>query len=297
MPGPVSVTDTCTSPSTRAGATDDAAARRRELDRVREQVEDHLAHAPLVAVGRGRRPGASSSESWTPFLVARSRTITTPRSSASRSEKAATSSSTCPASTFDRSSTSLIRDEQVVARGEDVVEVLLLLLVDLAEQPLLQHLREADDRVQRRPQLVRHVREELGLVPARRLELAVQPPQLVVHPVHVGGERAELVAVRHVERGRRSRRPRSPPAAPRCAGSARPATTRGSGRGRARAATLPPPTPMKRFARRRVRAAVRARSALRSRCSCGLRGSCARASRSLSALIAAARHGRARVAR
>ena len=53
--------------------------------------------------------------------------------------------------------------EQVVARREDVVEVLRLLLVDLAEQPLLQHLREADDRVQRRPELVRHVGQELDL--------------------------------------------------------------------------------------------------------------------------------------
>ena len=52
--------------------------------------------------------------------------------------------------------------EQVVARREDVVEVLLLLLVDLAEHLLAQHLREAEDRVQRRPQLVRHVGEELA---------------------------------------------------------------------------------------------------------------------------------------
>ena len=52
--------------------------------------------------------------------------------------------------------------QQVVAGREDVVEVLLLLLVDLAEQPLPQHLREADDRVQRRPQLVRHVGQEVG---------------------------------------------------------------------------------------------------------------------------------------
>ena len=60
----------------------------------------------------------------------------------------------------------------MIARGEDVVEVLLLLLVDLAEQALLQHLGEADDRVQRRPQLVRHVRQELAFVPARLLQLA-----------------------------------------------------------------------------------------------------------------------------
>ncbi len=36
-------------------------------------------------------------------------------------------------------------------------------------------------------------------MPARRLQLAVDPPQLVVHPVHVHGQRAQLVAVRHVQ--------------------------------------------------------------------------------------------------
>ena len=67
---------------------------------------------------------------------------------------------------------SLISDEQVPARVEDVVQVLGLLVVDLAEHPLGQHLREADDRVERRAQLVRHVGQELALVPARDLELA-----------------------------------------------------------------------------------------------------------------------------
>ena len=34
-----------------------------------------------------------------------------------------------------------------------------------------EHLGEADDRVQRRPKLMGHVGQELGLVPARRLQL------------------------------------------------------------------------------------------------------------------------------
>ena len=108
----------------------------------------------------------------TPSFSARSRTITMPRSSASRSENGATSSSTCPASTLDEVEDVVDQRQQVVGRGEYVVEVLLLLLVDLTEHPLAQHLREPDDRVERRPQLVRHVGEELRLVPARRLELA-----------------------------------------------------------------------------------------------------------------------------
>ncbi len=77
--------------------------------------------------------------------------------------------------------------EQVVPGREDVLEILLLLLVDLAEHPFAQHLGEADDRVQRRAELVRHVGEELGLVLAGGLELLVETLELVVHPVDVGG--------------------------------------------------------------------------------------------------------------
>ena len=89
--------------------------------------------------------------------------------------------------------------EQVAARGEDVVEVLLLLLVDVAEHPIPQHLREAEDRVERCSQLVRHVREELRLVLAGRFELRVQAAELVVHPVDVGGKGTQLVAVHDVD--------------------------------------------------------------------------------------------------
>jgi hypothetical protein len=61
--------------------------------------------------------------------------------------------------------------EQVAPGLVDVLQILGLLLVDLAEHALRQHLREADDRVERRPQLVRHVGEELRLVLVRHLEL------------------------------------------------------------------------------------------------------------------------------
>ncbi len=56
------------------------------------------------------------------------------------------------------------------------------LAFDLAEHALDQHFREADDRVQRRPQLVRHVREELRLVLAGDLELAALVLDLVEQP-------------------------------------------------------------------------------------------------------------------
>jgi hypothetical protein len=51
-------------------------------------------------------------------------------------------------------------------------QILSLLLVEIAEHPLAQHLREPDDGVERRPQLVGHVGQELGLVLAGDLELA-----------------------------------------------------------------------------------------------------------------------------
>ena len=58
------------------------------------------------------------------------------------------------------------------AGGQDVLQVLGLLVVHLAEHPLGQDLREAEDRVQGGPELVGHVGEELGLVAAGGLELA-----------------------------------------------------------------------------------------------------------------------------
>src|SRR5207237_10713057 len=85
--------------------------------------------------------------------------------------------------------------QETSAGPEDVVHVNELPLVELSEQLLVQDIGKADDRVQRGPQLVQHVRDELRFVPADRLELAVQPPELVVHPVQIDGQRAELVTV------------------------------------------------------------------------------------------------------
>src|SRR2546428_9052293 len=68
------------------------------------------------------------------------------------------------------------------ARSEDVAQVVLLLVVELAEHPLEEDLGEPDDGVERRAQLVAHVREELALVPARDLELAALLLDLVEEP-------------------------------------------------------------------------------------------------------------------
>ena len=79
--------------------------------------------------------------------------------------------------------------EEVPARGQDVLQVLGLLLVHLPEHPLGQHLREAEDRVQRGAELMGHVGEELGLVAAGRLELPALVRDLAEEPGVLDGQR------------------------------------------------------------------------------------------------------------
>src|SRR5207249_11551321 len=50
---------------------------------------------------------------------------------------------------------------------------LVLAFVQLAEHPLDQHLGEADDRVEWRPQLVGHVGQEFGFMLAGNFELTI----------------------------------------------------------------------------------------------------------------------------
>ena len=107
-----------------------------------------------------------------PWRLARSRTIVSPLSSASASEKVPSSSSMRPASTFDRSRMSLISDSRWRPERQDVFEVLGLLVVQLAEQPFDSTSEKPMIGVQRRAQLVAHVGQELRLVAAGHLELA-----------------------------------------------------------------------------------------------------------------------------
>ena len=86
--------------------------------------------------------GSSTSSSCTPFFSARSLTITTPRSSASRSEKRPALELQLACLHLGQVEDVVDQGEQVVGGGEDVFEVLGLLLVDFPEQLLLQHLGE-----------------------------------------------------------------------------------------------------------------------------------------------------------
>ena len=110
-----------------------------------------------------------------------------------------------------RSSTSLIRRSRCRPFTWTSLQRLLQRLGQLAVQAVGHHLGEAEDRVQRRAQLVAHVGEELRLGAARLLEARVQASssaaasrlmrssrcELLAHVVHALRQRAELVAVGH----------------------------------------------------------------------------------------------------
>src|SRR5262245_26906867 len=72
--------------------------------------------------------------------------------------------------------------QEVGAAVVDRADVGLLPLGQLAVETVEQHLREADDRVERRPELVRHAGQELRLQPARLHELGVRVRELFVEP-------------------------------------------------------------------------------------------------------------------
>src|SRR2546425_3313377 len=59
----------------------------------------------------------------------------------------------------------------MLSRLEDIGDIFRLFVIDLAEHPLREDFREANDGVKRRAQLVRHVGEELALMLAGLLEL------------------------------------------------------------------------------------------------------------------------------
>ena len=83
--------------------------------------------------------------------------------------------------------------------GKNVVDVFVLLVVQLAEVLFQQDFREADDRVERRAQLVRHVGEKFRLVPVRRFDLAIlitdlaEQPRIVNRQCRLGREGLQQV--------------------------------------------------------------------------------------------------------
>ena len=183
-----------------------AAAAGAELHRVRQQVVDDLLGLAHVQLRARRGPRPSSRSRRMRCAAAFSRTIDRLLDSRLSRSTGSSSSAIMPASTFDRSRMSLISESRCCAAGEDVADVLVLAGAQLAHQAVLERLGEADDRVQRRAQLVRHGRQELGLHPAGVLELDVLFLQraldaLALGDVAGGREHALQLAVAVVEGG------------------------------------------------------------------------------------------------
>ena len=151
--------------------TDDTAAVGRELHRVAEQVQQHLLEPELVGVegvdarldlereldAVGRRP------------LAHHRDAVLERAPAA--EKVERSSSIRPASTFDRSRMSLSSCSRCLPELRMSRRYSSCRSFSSPNSRSSKHLGEADHGVERRPQLVRHAREELGLVLADDLQL------------------------------------------------------------------------------------------------------------------------------
>ena len=76
----------------------------------------------------------------------------------------------------------------MLASRVDLLEVVGELLGAEVGGVLLEHLAVADDRVERRAQLVGHVGQELGLVAVGRLELAALVPDLPEQPRVLDGQ-------------------------------------------------------------------------------------------------------------
>src|SRR3954454_12185264 len=70
----------------------------------------------------------------------------------------------------------------MLPRRVDVPQILILLVVEIAEHSLNHSFRELDDGVEGRAQLMRHVGDELGLVAVRRLQLAALVLDLAEQP-------------------------------------------------------------------------------------------------------------------
>jgi hypothetical protein len=93
--------------------------------------------------------------------------------------------------------------EQVLAGAVDALEIGDLLLATLGLGVLEQHLAVADDRVERRAQLVAHAGEELGLGEARALGAVLGPLGVVLGPLRLAhGPLGLVLGLAQLDRGR-----------------------------------------------------------------------------------------------
>src|ERR1700730_17861304 len=152
------------------GADVDLSTLRREFQSVRQQVQEYLLQLPLV--------GADHSQARVDRAL--ERYAATVRALPDKNQRVFDGGRQIEVGRVQfhapRLDLGQIKDvvdkrEAVPSRLQNVTEVFRLLGVDLTEHPLGQDLREADDGVERRSQLVRHVGKKLALVSARCFEL------------------------------------------------------------------------------------------------------------------------------
>ena len=143
-----------------------------ELERVREQVLEHLLQALLVGVDRrAARPAATSTSKSSPFCSATGRNVRSTKSAIASSETSVGFTSILPASTFDRSRMSLISSSRSVPACRSCCANSTCFVGQVRLRVVGEQLREDEQRVERRAQLVAHVREELALVLRAEREL------------------------------------------------------------------------------------------------------------------------------
>ena len=143
---PVSLTEISTAPSTCRASMPIRPPSGVNFTALDKQIEQYLLDLALVT-DEIAKTFVDAYIERDAVLGALSRTKVRALSMAKGKIEAATSSSMRPASTLERSRISLIRDKQMAPGGEDIVGILGLFLVQLAEQSLAQDLGEADDRV------------------------------------------------------------------------------------------------------------------------------------------------------
>ena len=171
IPTPVSVTVITTSVSVDRRCDGDLAAVGCELHGIAQEIEHDLLESQLIGLDEADARVDVEDRVAGPWRVARSRIIEIPYSSASRTENVTLLQVHAPGLDLGQVEDVAEELQEVLARAPDVAEVLLLTIVDLTEHAVEQHLREADDRVERGAQLVRHAGEELRLVTADHLQL------------------------------------------------------------------------------------------------------------------------------
>ena len=143
-------------------------------------------------------PGPRSTISRLSRSITSGRTVPTTSSIRASTGKSSTSSSTLPASIFDRSSGVLDQRQQVPPGADDPVQVGELMWAEGRAALLAQQLAVADDRVERRAQLVAHVGQEGALGPAggqrpveRLGERLAAATQLVAHDIEADHQRVD----------------------------------------------------------------------------------------------------------